>query len=112
MTHDIDIRPQCFGSYGSFHGEPVKCSPAAGCGLKGCPWQRQIESKPTETVYAHVERTVHALLDAITRSLPAAISSSDEGVTPEGIKMLAEAVQALAAWRPAQPFGIALETSR
>lgn len=55
------------------------------------------------TVYAHVERTVHALLDAITANIPAAISPEDPdgvtpGVTPDGIKMLAEAVQALSSW--------------
>lgn len=54
---------------------------------------------PTDTVYAHVERTVHALLDAITASLPAAIDpAAGEGtLTPDGIKILAEAVQTLSA---------------
>lgn len=33
----VDQRPRCFGSYGSNHGVPLHCSPAAGCGLRDCP---------------------------------------------------------------------------
>ena len=60
----------------------------------------------SETVHAHVERTVHRLLDAITAALPDAIDpNAPEGtVTPEGIKILAESVQALSSWPQFNPM--------
>lgn len=47
------------------------------------------------TVYAHVERTVHALCSEIERQLREA--DDENAVRSEDIKQLAEAVQALSA---------------
>lgn len=56
----------------------------------------------TETVYAHVERTVHALLEEISRRVD---ESDDENeADPEAIKTLAEAAQALSAWPQFNPM--------
>ena len=60
--------------------------------------ERDLEriSKAGETVYAHVERTVHALLDGIASSL----QSNDSGAR---IEKLAAAVRDLSAWPQFNP---------
>lgn len=95
-----DISIACFGTYGSFHGEPVRCSPVAGCGLKGCPWQRPTVIKETDTVYAHVERTVHALCAGIEQELD---NPRDIVTSTSRIKVYSEAVQALSSWPQFNP---------
>jgi hypothetical protein len=59
-----------------------------------------------ETVYAHVERTVHALLDSIIASIPAATAANapDGSPTAWTIKMFADAVQALSSWPQFNPM--------
>lgn len=54
-----------------------------------------------DTVYAHVERTVHALLDEIEREAKEAHNAAGESAR---IKMLAEAVQALSSWPQFNPM--------
>lgn len=54
-----------------------------------------------ETVYAHVERTVHRLLDEIHREATARVNSPDWAAP---IKHLADAVQALSSWPQFDPM--------
>jgi len=49
---------------------------------------------PTDTVYAHVERTVHTLRDAIAH----------KDTSPDGVALLAAAVQALSSWPQFNPM--------
>jgi len=51
--------------------------------------------QPQQTVYAHVERTVHVLLDEI---------AMNRGAQPDRVKTLAEAVQALSSWPQFNPM--------
>lgn len=60
--------------------------------------------KSPDTVYAHVERTVHALLDVIIKNSPTVDDRDAPGLSADGIKMLAEAVQALSSWPQFNPM--------
>lgn len=72
-------------------------------------WQEQQlntgASKAPDTVYAHVERTVHALLGAIASEI--GVDDGKPSVPADGaanrIKTLAEAVQALSSWPQFNP---------
>lgn len=70
---------------------------------KVCPDHGADCGKPPDTVYAHVERTVHALCAEIERRIgePKLPEQNDLSF---GIKNLAEAVQALSSWPQFNPM--------